>query len=358
MSIAENATLNTPVVTVNSTDADAGSNAMVRYQIVSGNTKDAFTINPQTGVVSTNTSLDYETIATYTLKISATDTKFTAFTNVIIDVININDNSPKFTQKTYTDSVQENSALLTSVAQVSATDKDSFGGLVYSLNTSDVDSDKFNIDPSSGLISTAQSLDREVKDTYVIHVIVKDQGVPQLSDVATVTIKVTDVNDNPPQFDQSSFSVDVLENITAGTSVFQAQATDRDMGTNGKISYSLSQQGSAFTIETSSGIVRTNTKLDRETTPGYTLEYTATDHGNPSLSKSVSLRVTLLDVNDNSPQFEKSEYRVRVSEDEAIGSVVSEVVATDPDLNKAGQIVYSITSGNKDGVFIIGNKTG
>lgn len=338
------------------TDADVGQNAQVRYQIVSGNTNDAFKIDPQNGAISTNSILDYETLSDYALRVSATDSKYTAFASVVVDVINVNDNSPRFTQRSYSGSVQENSAVLTTVLSVTATDKDPFGGLVYSLNSSYAYVKRFNIDPSSGAISTAERLDREAKDSYSLQVIVKDRGVPQRSDVAMVTFQVTDVNDNPPVFNGSRYSFDVLENVTIGTFVFQVQASDSDLGNNAKISYTLSQ--GSFSIDATTGIIRTTAKLDRETTPSYTLTCTATDHGNPRLSKPKKIHVTLLDVNDNAPRFEKDEYRVNVSEAEAVGSVVSEVLAVDRDLGKAGQVVYSIASGNNDGMFTIGNNTG
>jgi len=356
-SIAENAAVNSAVINVNSTDADVGQNAQVRYQIVSGNTGDAFKIDPQSGAIATKSSLDYETLKNYILKVSATDGKYTAFANVLIDVININDNSPQFTQKSYSGSVQENSAILSTVLTVSANDVDSFGGLLYSLNSSYPYNKRFNIDPSSGIITTAERLDREDKDAYTLQVIVNDRGVPQRSDVAMVTIGVTDVNDNAPAFTGSTFSFNVLENITMGTSVFQVQASDSDLGDNGKISYSL-DRSSPFAIDATTGIIRTTANLDRETISSYTLTCTATDHGKPSLAKQKTIHVTVLDVNDNSPRFEKNEYLVDVREDEAIGSVVSEVLAIDNDLDKAGQIIYSITSGNDDGMFTIGNNTG
>lgn len=291
------------------------------------------------------------------LKVSATDGKHTAYANVLIDVININDNSPKFTQKSYSGKIQENSPLLTPVLSVTANDVDPFGGLVYVLNSSYQYSKRFNIDPSSGIISTAERLDREDKDTYTLQVIVKDRGVPQRSDVSMATIYVTDVNDNAPVFNGNTFSFNVLENATMGTSVFRVQASDSDLGDNAKISYSLANN-SPFSIEADTGIIRTAAKLDRETTSSYTLTCTATDHGKPSLYKQKTIHVTVLDVNDNSPLFEKNEYRVNAREDEAIGSVVSEVLAVDNDLDKAGQVIYSIASGNDDGMFTIGNNTG
>ncbi|KAK3739519.1 hypothetical protein QZH41_016191, partial [Actinostola sp. cb2023] len=358
-SINESSPVNSVVVKVKTTDADVGPNAVVQYQIVSGNIQDAFTIDPSTGEISTKTTLDYETIANYILTVSAMDTKYTSQTRVVIDVININDNSPIFTKRAYSGSVQENSVVLTQILSVSANDKDPFGSLIYFLNTSYTDSDRFNIDPSSGAISTADSLDRESRDHYVIQVLVIDRGIPARMDDAMVTIDVTDVNDNPPTFTGSAFAVSVFENVTIGSSVFQVNAKDRDLGKNAQISYSLVQRSAAFSIEPQTGIIRTTVKLDRESTSSYTLQCIAADHGNPRLkSKQVTIRVTVLDVNDNSPVFEKDPYQSNVKEDEAIGSLVSEVLAVDPDLDKAGKVVYSITGGNGDGMFTIANITG
>ncbi|XP_031561240.1 protein dachsous-like [Actinia tenebrosa] len=356
VNIREDAPRQSSVVVVKATDADLGANAAVRYQIVSGNTQGLFSINPSSGLITTSGFLDYEKQRKYTLEISASDSARTTNASVIIDVVDVNDNDPLFGQRAYFASVQENN--LTEVIRVFATDKDPFGVLVYTLNSSYPSSNRFNIDPTSGSISTAEPLDRETKDKYVIQVVVADGGTPARTDAAIVTINVTDVNDNRPTFNDSSYSVTAPENITVNTIVAQIFASDRDLGNNAKFSYSMLPTR-FFSIESDTGIIRNVLTLDRETTPSFTLTCTATDDGYPRLtSEPVTIHVILQDVNDNAPRFENQPYYSNVSENEAVGSIIADVLAVDRDLGDAGKVEYRITSGDQNGMFTIDNNTG
>lgn len=356
VNIREDSPRQSSVILVKATDADLGANAAVQYQIVSGNTQGLFSINASSGLISTANFLDYERQNKYTLEVSATDSAKTSKASVVIDVVDVNDNNPVFGQHVYFADIQENK--LTQILSVSATDKDSFGGLVFSLNSSYPKSDRFNIDPTSGAISTAEPLDRETKDKYVIQVVVADGGTPARTDVAIVMINVTDVNDNRPAFNASTYSVTVLENIAVNTIVTKIFASDRDLGKNAELSYNM-LPSRFFSIESNTGIIRNVLTLDRETTPSFTLTCTATDNGYPRLtSEPVTIHVTLQDVNDNAPRFENQPYHSNVSENEAIGSLVAEVLAVDRDLGNAGKVVYRMTNGDQNGMFTIDNNTG
>ena len=341
---------------VKATDADVGANAAVRYQIVSGNTQGLFSMNATSGLLTIANILDYEKQQKYTLEINATDSEKTAKATVIIDIMDVNDNNPVFGQHVYYADVQENK--LTQVLTVSATDKDPFGGLVFTLNSTYAGSKQFNIDPTNGVISTTEPLDRETNQRYVLQVFVADGGTPPRTDAAFVMINVTDVNDNRPAFMNSSYSVTVLEGIAVSTVVAKITASDRDLGINAKLSYSMSPNR-FFSIESDTGIIRNILTLDRETTPSFTLTCTATDNGNPTLtSEPITVHVTLEDVNDNTPRFENQPYYSNVSENEAVGSLVAEVLAVDRDLGDAGKVVYTITSGEQNAMFTIDNNTG
>ena len=146
------------VVNITATDRDIGVNALISYKIISGNNKGHFQIDTRTGSISTTTSLDFESVPSYILNVEASDGKYKPTVQVEIKVVNLNDNSPKFSKNIYMFNVNENSKLLTSIGNVSASDLDDFGGLSYTIEQSH---SKFTIDSTTGVISTADDLDRE-----------------------------------------------------------------------------------------------------------------------------------------------------------------------------------------------------
>lgn len=351
------------VLKVTATDEDVGANAVIRYSITGGNSKSYFVIDPQTGEINTTTPLDFEKTPKFNLTISASDSKFTVTASAVIQVIDENDNSPSFDQATYSASVAENSPVMTSVVTISASDPDPFGQLTYSIESVQPGNqgDAFSVDFTSGIITTADVLDRESIDRYVLQVKVTDGGEPALSGVATVTVNVTDKNDNPPMFNVSSFHATIPEDADVTSFVIKIHAVDADFGNNAKISYSINSSNdmSAFAIVPDTGVITTNKKLDRENISNYLLICEATDHGQPQLrSMPISVHVTLSDVNDNAPAFSQSLYAVNVSEDVTSGTVVEEVLAVDADAGLNGMVIYRISAGNDDGIFDIGNRTG
>ena len=348
---------------VKANDNDIGSNAVITYSITGGNSKSYFIINPVTGWINTTTSIDFELTPRFDLTVSASDSKFTTTASVAIHVINENDNNPVFNQSTFSASVPENSPVLTSVTTIFASDLDSFGQLTFSIESvlPGNQTDAFSVDFTSGVITTADVLDRESIDRYVLQVKVTDGGEPALSDVATVTVDVTDTNDNPPKFNVSTLQATIPEDIGVSSRVTAIRATDADFGNNAKISYSINfgNDMSAFVISHDTGLITTNKKLDRENTSNYVLICMATDHGHPQLSSMpVLIHITVSDVNDNAPSFSQSSYAVNVSEDVSTGSAVEEVLAVDPDAGLSGMVVYRISAGNDESTFGIGNRTG
>lgn len=345
------------------TDADIGSNADISYRITGGDPQSYFAIDMRTGVINTTTQLDFEKTPTFNLTVSASDSKFTALVSVIIEVVDENDNNPSFQRPTYYASVEENSAVVTSVITVTAFDIDPFGQLTYSIESVQPGnhSDAFSIDLTTGLITTADVLDREMIDSYVITVKATDGGEPALDGFATVMVNVTDTNDNPPAFNSTSVTAVISEASDVSSYVTKVTATDADSGSNAEISYSIisGNDMSAFVIASDTGIITTNMKLDRENVSNYALICRATDHGNPQLhSMSIIVHVTLSDVNDNAPIFGQSVHVVNETEDVTSGTVVEEVHAVDTDAGLNGVVIYRITAGNDDGTFDIGNGTG
>ncbi|MGH0165990.1 UNVERIFIED_CONTAM: hypothetical protein FKN15_049845 [Acipenser sinensis] len=197
-------------------------------------------------------------------------------------------------------------------------------------------------------------LDYEDLASYTLAIIARDNGIPQKSDTTYVEIIVLDANDNAPQFLRDMYQGNVLEDSPVYTSVLQISASDRDSWVNGRVSYTFQggDDGEGdFIIEQSSGIIRTARNLDRENVPVYNLKAYAVDKGVPPLKAPVEIQITVLDINDNPPVFEKDEFDIYVEENSSVGSIVARIKATDPDEGTNAQIMYQIVEGNIPEVF-------
>lgn len=210
---------------------------------------------------------------------------------------------------------------------------------------------EFSIQPATGAIVTTKQLDRERTSGYLLTITARDSGNPPLSDTTDVEISLGDVNDNPPVFQQTTYLANVPEDALIGTSVLQVTATDADQGFNGRVRYVLlgAEDNAPFTLDATSGILRTNKLLDRESTAKYDLLVQAVDRGTPELSGAAQVTVVIDDVNDSPPSFDiaASSDRVRlfISENSPVGSKVGDVIARDPDEGLNAVVQYSIIGG-------------
>ena len=194
----------------------------------------------------------------------AEDTSHSIETNVKILLININDNSPVFKPAYYKKSVPENLGKASKILELSATDKDAFGGLTYTIDSGNIGS-RFTLDPSSGELRVAGDLDRETTDFYNLTVRVTDGGNPALFDTGIVEIEITDINDNRPRFNKSREQVSVLENSRVGYPVIKVLAKDDDIGLNGMVRYEIISGGAGlFLLDENSGQLTVNGPIDRE----------------------------------------------------------------------------------------------
>ena len=346
----------TNVIKLAATDADLAINAQITYTLDSSVAAAAFSINATTGQLQTASAMDFETTRTYAFNAIATDGKYQASAQVEITVGNLNDNIPMFA-KAYLVNVSESSAVSSHVVTVTATDKDPFGALSYSLlnNTA-----TFSIDSQSGEIKTTVGLDRETKDRYVIAVEVTDGGSPSFTARTNVTVTIDDVNDNAPYFVKPSATVSVPENVAARFCI-SVNASDKDTGVNGMLKYFIVTAAGSdlFTVDKSTGVVSTAVGLDREKYSSHVVSIVAKDKGNPSLtSQPFVLSVNVIDANDNVPLFVREYNNETISEGANVGTGVFEILAKDLDVGINAEIVYSITGGNTGNVFKVDNKTG
>ncbi|XP_075377780.1 cadherin EGF LAG seven-pass G-type receptor 2 [Mycteria americana] len=349
----EDAAVGTSVLTVSAVDRDA--NSVITYQISSGNTRNRFSITSQSGggLISLALPLDYKLERQYLLTIAASDGTRQDTAQVVINVTDANTHRPVFQSSHYTVNVNEDRPVGTTVVVISATDEDTGENarITYLMEDS---IPQFRIAADTGAVTTQMELDYEDQVSYTLAITARDNGIPQKSDTTYLEILVSDVNDNAPQFLRDSYQGSVYEDVPAFTSVLQVSATDRDSGLNGRVFYTFQggDDGDGdFIIESTSGIVRTLRRLDRENVPLYALRAFAVDKGVPAKRTPVEIQVTVLDVNDNPPVFERDEFDIFVEENSPIGLVVARITATDPDEGTNAQIMYQIVEGNIPEVF-------
>ncbi|XP_035377944.1 cadherin EGF LAG seven-pass G-type receptor 3 isoform X2 [Electrophorus electricus] len=349
----EDAAVGTSVVSVTAVDRDV--NSAVTYQITGGNTRNRFAISTAggAGLLSLALPLDYKQERRYVLTVTASDRTLHDTCQVHVNITDANTHRPVFQSAHYSVSVNEDRPPGSTVVVISASDEDvgENARITYFLEDN---IPQFRIDPATGAITLQAELDYEDQMTYTLAITARDNGIPQKSDTTYVEVNVNDVNDNAPQFLSPHYQGGVSEDAPPFTSVLQISATDRDAHANGRVQYTFQngEDGDGdFTIEPTSGIVRTVRRLDRESVPFYELTAFAVDRGIPPQRTPVRIQVSVMDVNDNAPVFPADDFEVRVKENSAVGSVVAQITATDPDEGPNAQIMYQIVEGNIPEIF-------
>ncbi|XP_029607455.1 cadherin EGF LAG seven-pass G-type receptor 1 isoform X1 [Salmo trutta] len=349
----EDALVGTSVLALSAIDRDA--NSVVTYQISSGNTRNRFAITSQTAgaVITLALPLDYKQERQYVLTVTASDGTRYDTAQVFINVTDANTHQPVFQSANYQVMIGEDRPVGSTVVVISATDEDTGENARISYVMED-NVPQFKINPDTGAITTQIEIDYEDQASYTLAIIARDNGIPQKSDTTYVEIIVLDANDNAPQFLRDIYQGTVFEDAPVYTSILQISASDRDSASNGRLSYTFQggDDGAGdFFIEPYSGIIRTARKLDRENVPVYNLKAFAVDKGFPPLKASMDVQVSVLDINDNAPVFEKDELYVYVVENSPVGSIVARITATDPDEGTNAQILFQIVEGNIPEVF-------
>uniref|UniRef100_A0A8D1UL24 Cadherin EGF LAG seven-pass G-type receptor 1 n=1 Tax=Sus scrofa TaxID=9823 RepID=A0A8D1UL24_PIG len=350
----EDAAVGSSVLTLRALDRDA--NSVITYQLTGGNTRNRFALSSQSGggLITLALPLDYKQERQYVLAVTASDGMRSHTAQVFINVTDANTHRPVFQSSHYTVSVSEDRPVGTSIATIGATDEDTGENARITYVLEDP-VPQFRIDPDTGTIYTVTELDYEDQAAYTLAITARDNGIPQKSDTTSLEILILDANDNAPRFLRDFYQGSVFEDAPPSTSVLQVSATDRDSGPNGRLLYTFQggDDGDGdFYIEPTSGVIRTQRRLDRENVAVYSLRALAVDRGSPvSLSASVEIQVAVLDINDNPPVFERDELELLVEENSPVGSVVARIRASDPDEGPNAQIMYQIVEGNVPEVF-------
>ncbi|XP_029020737.1 protocadherin Fat 4 isoform X2 [Betta splendens] len=344
---------------VSATDGDSGQNANLRYSLVSGNALGWFSISENSGLVTSAALLDREVASEIVLNISAKDQGLQpkiSYTQLVVNVTDVNDQVPTFTQSTYHVSLVEHSPAGTELLVLSASDDDlgANGSVRFSFDAETPAGVQrlFRLDAVSGRLSSAVELDREDQASYLLHVQAADAGSPPLHSAGRVNITLRDINDNRPVFYPVQYFANVKENEPSGSYVTTVSASDPDLGRNGTVKYVITAGDAAkFRINSSTGKITTLVPLDREEKTAYQLQVTAADGGGLRSHTQAIVTVTVIDTQDNPPVFSQSVYSFVMFENVAAGTVVGTVSATTVDLNT--NMSYLITAGDHRGVFTL-----
>ncbi|XP_073932939.1 protocadherin alpha-7 isoform X5 [Castor canadensis] len=336
-------------------DADIGVNAVLTYRL-SPNEYFSLDIPPSHEQVKPlglvlRKPLDREEAPELCLLLTATDggkPELTGTVQLFITVLDANDNAPVFNRTLYTVKLPENVSIGTLVIHPNASDLDEgVNGDITYLFSSDVSPDvksKFHIDAVSGEITVIGLIDFEESKVYKIQVEAVDKGFPPMAGHCTVLVEVVDKNDNAPQLTVTSLSLPIAEDTKPGTVITLISVLDRDSGTNGQVTCSLTPHVPFKLVSTFKNYYSLvlDGALDRETISDYKVVVTARDGGSPSLWATASVSVEVADVNDNAPAFAQPEYTVFVKENNAPGSHIFTVSARDVDAQENALVSYSL----------------
>ncbi|XP_066572375.1 protocadherin alpha-8-like [Amia ocellicauda] len=315
VTVKENIPIGTFLIKVNATDLDDGPNGEVFYSLgnaIGSKEYEVFDLDVNTGEIKVKGIIDFEEHRNYELEIQATDkgqVPFTVDCSVFVKVEDVNDNRPEIEITSLSNVIPEDGHPGTVVALMGVTDLDSgTNGQIVCTIPENV---PFELRPSSRenfySLVTNRKLDREVTSVYNVTIIANDLGIPSLSSCKSLTVVVSDVNDNSPKFTQNPYSVYLLENNVPGASIFSVSATDADLNENALVSYMLgnyfvdTQVTSFLNINSENGNIYALKSFDFEQLKTFKFQVIAKDSGVPFLTSNVTVNVFILDQNDNAP---------------------------------------------------------
>nr|XP_031540366.1 protocadherin-17 isoform X2 [Vicugna pacos] len=393
--LPENAPLGTVVIDLNATDADEGPNGEVIYSFssyVPDRVRELFSIDPKTGLIRVKGNLDYEENGMLEIDVQARDmgpNPIPAHCKVTVKLIDRNDNAPSIGFVSVRQgALSEAAPPGTVIALVRVTDRDSGkngqlqcrvlggggagggGGGLGGPGGSVPFKLEENYDNFYTVV-TDRPLDRETQDEYNVTIVARDGGSPPLNSTKSFAVKILDENDNPPRFTKGLYVLQVHENNIPGEYLGSVLAQDPDLGQNGTVSYSIlpSHIGdvSIYTyvsVNPTNGAIYALRSFNYEQTKAFEFKVLAKDSGAPAhLESNATVRVTVLDVNDNAPvivlpTLQNDTAELQVPRNAGLGYLVSTVRALDSDFGESGRLTYEIVDGNDDHLFEIDPSSG
>lgn len=361
-SVSEATTPGTVIEVYTATDADSGEFGEIIYTVTSSLMDSLpFAIDPESGELIVNSTLDFEEVNLYTIQVTASNPDGLQSTTItsFVSITDENDNPPVFNDTIYFGNVTEHSPSGTAILTVTASDADSGsnGQIVFSivsgnfLNLLAIDT----IEDGLGVIRVAANADinRELIDVFNLTIRANDLGSPQMEDFAQVVIMVDDINDNAPVFLPSLYIASIREDEIPPTGVQKVFAIDLDQpgSPNSEIDFDIigGNIGNVFSlnrIDNNNAVLQLIDFLNFETQPSYRLIIRASDRGVPQMNSTGEIIVIITDVNTEPPVVDGNQ-TVSLSELTPVGTQIARINATDFD---SPSITFSITSVVGEGV--------
>ncbi|XP_036404256.1 protocadherin alpha-8-like [Megalops cyprinoides] len=376
--VSENIPPGTSIITLNATDMDEGINSEILYSFVQHgnvNPMDIFSINQDTGEITTKADLDYEENAAFELRVQARDKGLpprSTHCKLLIEVVDENDNPPDISVTSLMNTVREDAKVGTAVALITVSDRD--GGKNGVVNIRIVGSVPFKLQSSSDnyySLVVDGPLDRESASQYNVTITATDEGTPPLSSTSVITVHVSDVNDNAPRFAEPVINVYVKENGQVGSVIHTVSAFDPDLNDNAKVTYSLlgssgkgAPPSSAVNVNSVSGEIYSLQSFNYEEVKTLQFRVQATDSGVPPLSSNATVNVFILDENDNSPGVlppysdQGSVNTENIPYSAEAGYFVAKIRAVDADSGYNALLSYHMAEPKGSSLFRIGSSSG
>ncbi|XP_041357802.1 protocadherin-11 X-linked-like [Gigantopelta aegis] len=365
ITVNETSVVNSVVGVVTAVDDDVGRNAKIRYKFSSTRSsriEELFLLDPSTGEIRVRKPLQYESGKIFESFVEAGDLgqpPLASQAKIIISVLDVGNTAPKLdlilTAAVYSDTVllSEGSRVGTFVGHVKVQDADSGPNGIVSCQSMD---NSFIVEELEGkgfAILTSKMLDRESKPQHNVSIFCSDGGSPSMNADVSFLVIVTDVNDNTPAFKNTTYYANLTEN-SSSSFVVQVLASDSDLGVNAELSYTLSSEASSmFSVDSHTGVISANKMFDRETVSKITFVVSAIDHGSEALTGSATVVVSILDLNDNVPEFPSTPLKLYVPEMLPPGKSIGQLSARDSDAGINSEIEYKMMSSDGDIPFVV-----
>uniref|UniRef100_A0A8C5U3B8 Protocadherin gamma-C3 n=1 Tax=Malurus cyaneus samueli TaxID=2593467 RepID=A0A8C5U3B8_9PASS len=377
VSLLENSLPGTLVVKLNASDPDEGSNGDVIYSFGSytpQKVRQLFSVDPHSGEVRVNGTLDYEEASFYEIYVQATDqgpVSLAGHCKVLVNIVDANDNVPEVQLTSLYSPVPEDARSGTVVALMSVTDQDSGLNKQVSLRIPPGLPFALNSFKNSYTLVTQGKLDHEKAAAYNITVTATDSGSPPLSSQKVIHVEISDINDNPPRFEEPVYSVYIPENNPLGAFLCTIKATDPDVAKNAYVSYSLLDGeieglpvASYVSIKPDSGNMYAVRSFDYETLREFQVTVQAQDAGIPPLSSTVTVYIYVVDENDHAPQIlyptstNTSAALEMIPRSAYAGYLVTKIIAIDGDSGQNAWLFFYLVQTSDPGLFRIELHTG